>query len=101
MDRAERVARAWGGRTDPLTIGGVTIVSVQLGRQSDGQSYVDVVADRPASGDPLFRIINPPLLVADPAGEIEHGGRRYREDPLGALAETLALFGGARREITR
>lgn len=36
-----------------------------------------------------YRIFNPPTLVRDGAGEIVVNGKRYREDPLGAVAEVI------------
>jgi hypothetical protein len=52
-------------------------------------------------GDPHWRIVNPPLLAQDPAGDVEIGGRRYRADPFAALAEAVASVGGARVERRR
>lgn len=45
-------------------------------------------------GPPDFRVINPPILVADPAGDVERPGPhgrtlRYREDPLAALGAVI------------
>lgn len=46
-------------------------------------------------GDPHFRIFNPPMLAADPAGPVEINGQRFREDPLLAVAQVVAENGGA------
>jgi hypothetical protein len=44
-----------------------------------------------------YRIVNPPTLVEDPAGDVIGGdGRRYRHDPLAAVAEVIGSLGGAR-----
>jgi hypothetical protein len=43
-------------------------------------------------GDPHFRIFNPPTLVADPTGDIELNGQRFREDPLAALGQVVANY---------
>ena len=50
------------------------------------------VDGRPLGGDGHLRIVNPPLLVPDPGGDVEGHGRRYRTDP-GAivLAQILRL----------
>jgi len=60
-------------------------VEVHMGGQVEG-------------GDPHFRIENPPTLVSDPAGDIELATGRYRHDPLAALAELVAQYGGAQAQ---
>lgn len=58
--------------------------------------WVEVfLGGQPEGGDPHFRLFNPPTLAEDPAGDIERNGRRYREDPLLAVAQVVALSGGA------
>lgn len=56
----------------------------------------------PQVGSPTYRLINPPLMVADPAGseivtETQPGGRilvrRFRVDPLHAIAAVIAARG--------
>ncbi len=42
-------------------------------------------------------VINPPILVADPQGDVEIDGRRYREDPLAALGQVLSRHVGGRQ----
>lgn len=60
-----------------------------------GLEYIEIrMAGETESGDPQFRIFNPPTLVAEPDGG-------FREDPLEALAEVLAMHGGARPEKKR
>lgn len=85
----------------------VAIAQVTYG-EADDVSWVDVyTAGQTQGGDPHFRIINPPTLVEDPAGDIvvtstprpgrKPVTRRFREDPLGAIAQAIAAQGGARR----
>lgn len=76
---------------------------VQLDRVSiteqDGLKVVEVLTGAGTeSGDVHFRVIAPKLLVEDPAGSRERAGVRYRIDPVHALAETIALHGGAQRK---
>jgi hypothetical protein len=54
-------------------------------RESDGRGWVDVyVGD--TRGSPYCRVVNPPTLVEHPQGEVVRGSRRFKEDPVGALA---------------
>ena len=60
----------------------------------------------PGRARPVLRVVNPPGLAVDPAGEVTlHGrarpgktaaARRYRVDPAAALAEVLAGRDGGR-----
>ena len=75
----------------PLYVGEVAFTSIR----ADGNTVEVTVAD-PECGDPTFRVINPPALVPDPAGDVERNGIRYRRDPLAALACVVAANGGAR-----
>ena len=54
-----------------------------------------------AEGDPHYRILNPPVYVEDPRGDVElpfrqkegeepTSTRRYRRDPLAAVLEVIA-----------
>ncbi|HEY3689651.1 MAG TPA: hypothetical protein VGL46_05035 [Pseudonocardiaceae bacterium] len=84
----------------------VVISRIDYG-EADDVSYVDIYADgATVGGDPHFRIINPPMLVEDPAGDIVVTSKRrdgrmvtrtFREDPLAAIAEAIAGQGGAQR----
>jgi len=105
--RAQACADAWathpgrnmdGHLTVPVRAGGeVRLASVDV-QEVDGVTSVEVHLDgRTAGGDPHFRIVNPPTLVEDPAGDIELAGLYYREDPLVALAEVIARHGGGTR----
>lgn len=98
VDRVALVLDAWAGRPEPYehtsSNGVVRIEQVESGEQ-DGIPYVEVRVTDPAGGDPVFRVFNPPALVADPAGDVERGGTRYRFDPVAALAESVGMFGGS------
>lgn len=48
-----------------------------------------------AGGDPHFRIVNPPLLVPDPLGDIPTANGPHRRDPVTAIAYVIASLGGA------
>jgi hypothetical protein len=75
--------------------GEVHICQVTTGTE-EGVSWVDVrLHGDTVGGDPHFRIFNPPMLAADPAGPIEINGVRYREDPMAAVAQVIAAQGGA------
>lgn len=62
-----------------------------------GTAWVDVYTQGDTHGEHHYRVVNPPTLVADPAGSIQINGRWYREDPLRALAYAVAREGGASR----
>lgn len=83
-----------------VAIGGINRVPATTDTELDS---VEVWVGGPAEGAPTWRIINPPTLVADPLGDINvvetlPGGktlvRKYREDPIQALAEFLATNNG-------
>lgn len=101
--RAERTATAWdekdpgqGGRYVTRTPSGeVVLESLEL-VDSDGLRYLEVWAGgQTEGGDPHFRVVNPPLLVPDPDGDVVVRGEHFREDPLAALAEVIGANGGA------
>lgn len=80
--------------------GEVEIASIVERTDAEGISYVEVyLRGQTESGDPHFRIYNPPLLAEDPAGDIEVSGRKYREDPVQAIAEVVGRNGG--RKVRR
>lgn len=103
-ERAAAVARAWrefpGKGTDGrmnFAVGNdnVVISDVQEG-EDETAAWVDIWTGGPR---PAFRICNPPMLVPDPEGDVEieepvSEGRtlkkRYREDPLHAVANVIA-----------
>lgn len=77
--------------------GTVDMVGISV-QQDQGVSYVSVMVNDPAEGDPHFRIFNPPTLVPDPAGDvIRDDGSRWRVDPVAAVAQAIANAGGARK----
>jgi hypothetical protein len=107
--RTAAVLDAWGktpsGGLEPYAVGGVTIqelrpllddaghvVGVEVflagGFGADGKAL-----PLPDDVEAHYRIVNPPTLVKDDAGAVDVGRRRYREDPLGAIAQAI---GGAR-----
>lgn len=97
---AQRVARtveAWAGPYAARTrYGEVHLDRLEHHQDGRGNQWVEVWAGGDtASGDPHFRIFNPPTLVQDPLGTTELEGVRYREDPMAALAEAVARHGGA------
>lgn len=114
--RARAVVSAWTQRTfvelkeEPYVRrtrrGEVTLTGLTGRTDGEGNAWVEVYAQGDVeAGDPHFRIVNPPTLVEDPQGPVELDGRRYREDPLAALAEVIGRHGGAvkpkRRRRTR
>lgn len=110
--RAERTVAAWGGGSpqgdpDPYVRrtrhGEVQLDTLTSHQDAEGNRWVEVMAGggEVEGGDPHFRIFNPPLLVEDPAGPVERNGKRYREDPLAALAEVIGMNGGATRPKRR
>lgn len=90
---AGRLERIIGGVPVPTRAG--TPVVIRRVEQStvNGVTCLEVWVDT-NQGEPHYRFINPPLLVRDPAGPVERNGRRYREDPLAALAEVIARHRG-------
>jgi hypothetical protein len=82
--------------------GQVTFAAVAAREDAAGVAWVEVLLDGDTdSGERRFRIFNPPQLAADPAGDVEVAGVRYRRDPLAALAEAIAANGGAARPSKR
>jgi hypothetical protein len=100
--RAQDVGAAFKGKrtTVATTAGDVTIAGLSVGTD-DTCGWVDVQVDDGQSGESHFRVVNPPRYVEDPAGDIEINGKRFRDDPLAALAFTIAQNGGARRRRFR
>jgi hypothetical protein len=78
--------------------GVVHMQSLEFGKDGEVE-WVDVsLAGETQAGDPHFRIYNPPALVRDPLGDIEVNGQMFRRDPLAALAEVVAQYGGAQAQ---
>lgn len=80
---------------------GTVAFTLIRGGSGDGQKWIEANVAGPAGGDPAFRVVNPPALVPDPAGEVEISGVRYRNDPLAALAEVIAGNGGASTTVRK
>ena len=100
--KADKVKAVAQGTTFPMTkatrFGEVQFEALLIKTDPQGNEYLDVrLRGDTQGGDPHFRIWNPPLLVEDPLGDIELGGRKFREDPLGAVAEAIARHGGRRK----
>lgn len=92
--RAGAAAAAYKARkdADPLTKPAVRTrfgTEVHFGHVEEIEGGVEVWLG-PKQGPPAYRIFNPPTLARDPLGDIEVRGQKYREDPLGALAEAIA-----------
>jgi hypothetical protein len=82
----------------PVTLGDVRYVAAT----DTAPAHVEVfVVGDTERGDPHYRVVNPPRYATDPTGPIEINGRRFREDPLAALAEAVGRFGGARPRRAR
>jgi hypothetical protein len=80
------------------TQGTVHMQSLEFGKDGEVE-WVDVtLAGETEAGDPHYRIYNPPALVCDPLGDIEVRGVMHRRDPLAALAEVVAQYGGAQAQ---
>lgn len=113
--KADAVAQAFANHPARNTSGVVSIRTrgadirirhMQTRQLADGNTCVEVYLDR-AAGEPHWRIVNPPILVEDPRGPVElaegHDDRgvartrRYREDPVAAVAEAIAAHGGGSR----
>src|SRR5215211_6603584 len=102
--RSAHLQQAVDAMTFPLSMetrfGPVSFGSITTQTDAQGQDYVEVYLNgQNENDDPHFRVWNPPLLVPDPEGDIgieEANGTvtLYREDPVMALAEALALRGG-------
>jgi len=76
---------------------GVHITSLDIHVDDDtgdtvGNAIVLTTPDNP-SVDPVV-IVNPPIILPDPNGEIDKDGMKFREDPLGAVAKVIRDFGG-------
>jgi hypothetical protein len=88
-ERVQAVLRAWQQRQgEPFTAntrnGPVRITRLTAHSDDDRPAWIEVWAGgQEETGEPHYRIFNPPLLVGD------------REDPLGAVAEMIGQFGGA------
>lgn len=112
-ERARIVQEAWanypGKNLDgqvSFSFGKSTVLvgAMEFVEESDGVPCVHVWTGV-KEGKAQYRIVNPPLLVEDPNGNVEiqmmgPGGRtstrRFMEDPVRAVAEGIAVSRGAR-----
>jgi hypothetical protein len=82
--------------------GEVRMATIRAVQDADGLDLIEVwIHGDTTSGDPHFRIYNPPLLASDPEGDTEVHGRRFRQDPLAAVAEVIGRYGGAVKGTVR
>lgn len=82
-----------------IALSGNRTVIIENSRAVTGDDYLEIVISWTKDGaaqpfDNPWRIVNPPLLVSDPAGDVDLVGvdvdgneerTRYREDPLAVL----------------
>jgi hypothetical protein len=74
----------------PTKEGPLEIARMQV-KEVSGFSFLEIyLAD--TTSDPHYRIMNPPLYYEDPTGDVEIPGssKKYRRDPLRAVAEVIA-----------
>lgn len=80
--------------------GEATIGDIQYFSSPDGLDGVEVWTGPNEGGAPTYRLINPPLMVADPLGNVilpvegTNRVKRFRVDPLRAIAEFIAHHSG-------
>jgi hypothetical protein len=95
-----RGAASFSTRRGAVSVGQIRHRPARNAQELDS---VEVWLGGSAKGAPAWRIVNPPTLVSDPAGDVlitdrSPNGRnivhRYREDPLVALAEFIATNQG-------
>lgn len=106
-DRFEAMKEALRDQPGPTTHrtphGLVTFASVNIiepTATSPGVMEIQV-AGNTHRADPAYRVINPPRYVPDPDGDVEINRRRFREDPLAAVAYAIGQAGGARKDRRR
>lgn len=108
--RTAAVLQAWEatgspgetGTGEPYAVGGVVFQELRPLRDDTGAVIgVEVflsggfdpdgnVIPVPEGTEAHYRVVNPPTLVRDGAGDIDVGGRAHREDPLGAVAHAIS-----------
>lgn len=98
-------ARPGGGQFAVATPhGNVNFERIATATDAEGVEYLEIyLAGDTESGDPHFRIYNPPTAVDDPNGTIigRDGQRRLRQDPLLAVALAVAGRGGQQKGTRR
>lgn len=93
--RAQAAADQFANRDDPGVpmviknrLGQVQIHKAEL-KEVQGSTCIDIWTGSRTEAPPDYRIFNPPTLAQDPEGDIEVGGKMYREDPMAAIAEVI------------
>lgn len=104
--RAEKVRDAIAGREGQTrhrtSKGDINLGEIRFVPASDAEAaLIEVTVGRRQGGEPDYRIVNPPLYVADPDGTVDLDGVPHREDPVAALAELVAQFTGPARRRRR
>lgn len=86
--RARAVSQDWTERH--ADAGNVAVAGVRFGHVEEIEGGVEIWHGAKV-GAPDYRIFNPPTLVTDPTGDVwsETHEKRYREDPLAAVAELI------------
>lgn len=99
VQEAADIALADGAIYTASTVyGDVRISKVTSHSDGLGAWWVDAwLFGASPEAEPSYRVYNPPLLVPDPNGTENIGGVMYRLDPMAALAEVIAINGGATR----
>ena len=87
-ERAARTALRGGPIVRTTPRGEVRVHEVDVATTPEGLEYLEVRAAPGESGESHYRIFNCPTGVRRPDGSVA-------EDPVAALAEVLALYGGA------
>lgn len=104
--RSSAVAEAFENHSGKSDAGAVTVhtrwgevvISALRCVEGDQSAWVEVWIGGATTGEPQYRIVNPPTLLEHYLGTIDLHGRTYVEDPLGAVAEVIARDRkGARR----
>lgn len=95
-ERAQAVADAFSNRPDlnsPLPVrsrsGDIQFSRIDFKEINSDTVCVEVWVGTSTDGPPHYRFFNPPTLARDSEGDIEIDGRRYREDPMAAIAEVI------------
>lgn len=113
-ERARIVEESWknypgknldGQASFSFNKGDVIIGAMEYVEEPDGTACIHIWTGE-KRGRAQYRIINPPILVEDPSGDVEiqiinpkgrTASRRFREDPVRAVAEGIAVSRGSSR----
>src|SRR6185369_813758 len=94
MEASERAQRAADALSDVTEVGGVTVSSVELDAENNAVKFVAQV-DALNFSD-TFVVVNPPILVEDPDGDVMVRGKAHREDPAAAIAQAVVQYASGR-----